>query len=438
MAKKQLSLSRLSIPIFWQLLFSFLTIIINTAMVSRYSNDLVGAMGAGNEIISLFMTLFSFLSVGCSVVVAQAIGAKNSTLARKAIHQSLFLNGILGFICGSFILWQSGILLQWLNTPKELLKDSEIYLHSLAIFLFFDSLSLVLSAIIRVYNKAYWVMIVGLMMDLIVISGNFYVLHFTDLELFGVGLVNIIAIASAVLAMFLILTYKLKIHLKIKEMLRFEKDVLKKILNIGGFSAGENLIWTIQNLVSFSFVGILGKESVSVQIVYFELSLLIMLVGIAVSVANEIIIGKLVGAKYENIAYKHTWKALYFSVIATALVVLIHYTLKDFTMDILGLQQELKKIMLPLFALSIFLEISRTFNIVIVNALRASGDAKFPFFTAMIFMLGVSLPVGYMLCFYCNLGILGIWLGYCSDEFLRGLTNAYRWKSKRWQGKALV
>lgn len=35
--------------------------------------------------------------------------------------------------------------------------------------------------------------------------------------------------------------------------------------------------------------------------------------------------------------------------------------------------------MIPLFALSIFLEISRTFNIVMVNSLRASGDAKFPF-----------------------------------------------------------
>ncbi|MCW1596862.1 hypothetical protein OLS43_02080, partial [Campylobacter jejuni] len=25
-----------------------------------------------------------------------------------------------------------------------------------------------------------------------------------------------------------------------------------------------------------------------------------------------------------------------------------------------------------------------------------------------------------------------------SDEFLRGMVNSYRWKSKKWQGKALV
>ncbi|MGH2268181.1 MATE family efflux transporter [Campylobacter taeniopygiae] len=438
MAKKRLSLSRLSVPIFWDLFFRFLSIIANTAMVSHYSNDLVGAMGAGNEIIDLFITVFSFLSVGCSVVVAQAIGAKDTILARKVIHQSLFLNLLVGVVCGSFILWQSELLLNLLNIPKELLKDSQIYLDMLAICLVFDAVGLILSAIIRVYNIAYWVMMVGIMMNLIIVVGNFYVLHFTELELFGVGISNITARIIAVIAMFLIVTYKLKIHLKIKEMLSFEKEVLKKVFSIGGFSAGENLIWISQYIISFSFVASLGKENLSVQTIYFQLSLLIMMVGIAMSVANEIIVGKLVGARYENIAYKHTWKALYFSVMVTIVVVLCHYFLKDVTMNLLDLEEELKKIMLPLFALSIFLEISRTFNIVMVNALRASGDARFPFFSGMVFMLGVSLPVGYVLCFHYNLGILGIWIGYCADESLRGLVNAYRWKSKKWQGKALV
>ena len=107
-------------------------------------------------------------------------------------------------------------------------------------------------------------------------------------------------------------------------------------------------------------------------------------------------------------------------------------------MNILNLGQEFKDIMKPLFLLSIFLEVSRTFNIVMVNSLRASGDARFPFLSACVFMLGVSLPVAYVLCFYFSLGILGVWIGFLCDEFFRGLTNAFRWKSRKWQGKSLV
>ncbi|HEC1752763.1 TPA: MATE family efflux transporter [Campylobacter lari] len=438
MASKQLSLKHLSMPILLEMFLRYFSLIINTVMVSQYSNFLVGAMGAGNQVADLFIIIFSFLSVGCSVVIAQALGAKDYTLARKAIHQSLFLNALLGFVCGSLILWHGEFLLYLLQIPNELLKDSEIYLHMLGICLFFDAMGIVLAAIIRVYNMAYWVMFTTLLMNVVIFIGNFYVLHFTKLELFGVGLSNILGRLVAFSMLIAILSFKLKIHLKIKEMINLEKVVLKKIFNIGGFAAGEHLIWFIQYTIAFAFVASLGKENLSVQTIYFQISLLIMLVGQAISVANEIIIGKLVGAKYLNVAYKHTWIALYFSVVASAFVALLNYVLQDFTMGVVKLEESLKELMIPLFTLSIFLEISRTFNIVMVNSLRASGDARFPFLSGVVFMLGVSLPVGYVLCFYAGLGILGVWIGFCADEFLRGIVNSYRWKSKKWQGKALV
>ncbi|MCV3482207.1 MATE family efflux transporter [Campylobacter sp. CNRCH_2014_0184h] len=438
MASKQLSLKHLSMPILLEMFLRYFSLIINTVMVSQYSNFLVGAMGAGNQVADLFIIIFSFLSVGCSVVIAQALGAKDYTLARKAIHQSLFLNALLGFVCGSLILWHGEFLLYLLQIPNELLKDSEIYLHMLGICLFFDAMGIVLAAIIRVYNMAYWVMFTTLLMNVVIFIGNFYVLHFTKLELFGVGLSNILGRLVAFGMLIAILSFKLKIHLKIKEMINLEKVVLKKIFNIGGFAAGEHLIWFIQYTIAFAFVASLGKENLSVQTIYFQISLLIMLVGQAISVANEIIIGKLVGAKYLNVAYKHTWIALYFSVVASAFVALLNYVLQDFTMGVVKLEESLKELMIPLFTLSIFLEISRTFNIVMVNSLRASGDARFPFLSGVVFMLGVSLPVGYVLCFYAGLGILGVWIGFCADEFLRGIVNSYRWKSKKWQGKALV
>ncbi len=407
-------------------------------MVSQYSNSLVGAMGAGNQILDLFITIFSFLSVGCSVVIAQALGARNFTLARKVIHQSLFLNALLGFFCAVFIFICGDFLLTLLKIPQELLKDSQIYLHMLAICLFFDAVGIVMAAVVRVYNHAFFVMFVTLLMDGVIVLGNYIVLHHTNLELFGVGLSNIFGRILAILALFFILAFKLKIHLKIREMLALEKEVLKKVLNIGGFSAGEDLLWIVQYTIAFAFVASLGKENLSVQTIYFQISMMIMLIGQAISVANEIITGKLVGAKYFNVAYKHTWIALYLSLIASALVALLNFILQDFTMGVLKLEEVLKEIMIPLFTLSIFLEIFRSFNIVMVNALRASGDAKFPFFSGLVFMMGVSLPVGYVLCFYAGLGIVGVWLGFCADEFLRGLVNAYRWKSKKWQNKALV
>lgn len=437
MANKHFSLKKLAIPIFLEFFLRYFSLIINTAMVAKYSNNLVGALGAGNQILDFFMIIFSFLSVGASIVIAQAIGAKNKELASKIIHQSIFLNLMIGICSSIFIFWQGDNILTLLQVPSELVKDSRIYLHMLSFCLFFDAVGILLACVIRVYNLAYFVMFVTLIMDLVIIVFNYYFLFYTNLELLGVGISTIIGRIVAILILLFVLFFKIKFKFDIHKIF-LQKEVIKKVLNIGGYSAGENLLWFLQYTIAFSFVASLGKENLSVQTIYFQLTLLLLLFGQALSMANEIIIGKLVGANHKNIAYKHTWNALIISVIVTSVVVLINYAFKEQTMNFLDLLDTLKSIMLPLFMLSIPLEIARTFNIVMVNSLRASGDAKFPFYSGLIFMFGVSLPVGYVLCFKFNLGIVGIWLGFLADEFLRGIVNSYRWKSKKWQNKALV
>ena len=114
------------------------------------------------------------------------------------------------------------------------------------------------------------------------------------------------------------------------------------------------------------------------------------------------------------------------------------YFLSEKIMDLFNLTPQLKELMRPLFLLSVFLELGRTLNIVMVNALRASGDARFPMMMGVIFMWGVSVPLGYFLGIHCGIGILGVWLGFFVDEWLRGLANTWRWRSKKWQSKRLV
>ncbi len=107
-----------------------------------------------------FITIFSFLSVGCSVLIAQAIGAKDHVLARKVIHQSLFLNALLGFVCGVLILWHGEYLLYLLKFHKNCSKIAKLLTYACNLFVF-DAIGIVLAAIVRVYNMAYWVMFIG-------------------------------------------------------------------------------------------------------------------------------------------------------------------------------------------------------------------------------------------------------------------------------------
>ena len=118
---KKFSLKSLAFPIYIDMVLRLATGLINTYMVSLVSVDLVGALGAGNEIFGLFVTIFNFLGVGCSVLVAQALGAKDENLALRAIHISITFNLILGLICSVLVFFNSEILLEILQIPAPLI-----------------------------------------------------------------------------------------------------------------------------------------------------------------------------------------------------------------------------------------------------------------------------------------------------------------------------
>ena len=437
-----LSMKKLVIPIFLDMFLHFITLIINTYMVTKVSVHLVGAMGAGNQVMDLFMTIFNFLSIGCSVVVAQALGAKKNELASNVIHASITSNTIFG-VFSAIIIYVFGYnILNLLNVPKELINDSFSYLHILGFALLFDGIGMVLAAVLRVYNLATAVMLTSVLMNVITILGNaislFGWFNLPNLGLQGVAISTLVGRLVGIFVLAYMLSQKAKVKIYFKKLLVVPFEILKKILSIGLPSAGENLLWMAQYMVAFGFVASMGEASLSVQTIYFQITLLILLCGASISVANEVIVGHLVGASEFNEAYTRTFRALRLGVFITLVVVLIAYALKYQIMDALNLNENLRAIMLPLFTLSIFLEAGRTFNIVIVNALRASGDAKFPLITGLIFMWGLSLPLGYFLGIYLGWGIIGIWIGFCADEWLRGLANTWRWRSKKWQEKRLV
>jgi Na+-driven multidrug efflux pump len=53
-------------------------------------------------------------------------------------------------------------------------------------------------------------------------------------------------------------------------------------------------------------------------------------------------------------------------------------------------------------------------------------------------MWGISVGLGYVLAIKCGLGLIGIWIGLAADECFRAVLVTYRWKNRKWEGKAYV
>lgn len=435
------SLFSLSWPIFIDLFLHFSTLLINTYMVSQVSKSYLAAMGLGNLVFDLCITIFSFISVGCSVVIAQYLGARNTEQARHTIHISIAFNFLVGLVFASLIFFFGNKVLSVMNMPENLMEDGFNYLHILGICLVPEAISLILAACLRVYGKSKPAMYVSLIVNAITIFVNMLVLYgffgLPKLGLVGVAWSTVFARVIGVILLIWLMQIGLGIRLEFRGFFNWSKSLLGKILHIGLPAAGENMVWMLQYATALAFVGLLGETALAAQTIYFQIALFVMLFGIAVSIGNEIFVGHLVGAKLFTQAYYQTFKSLKLGIGATIIVVLTFWFFDTNILNGLSKDAGIVEMLLPLFLLSVFLEPGRTINIIMVNALRASGDARFPLYTAIFFMWGVSIPLGYYLAIVKEWGLIGIWMGFFCDEWLRGLTNAWRWKSKKWQSKRL-
>jgi Na+-driven multidrug efflux pump len=163
-----------------------------------------------------------------------------------------------------------------------------------------------------------------------------------------------------------------------------------------------------------------------------------MLFGIAIGLGTEIMIGHLVGAGELDQAYHRLLRSLKIGLIVTVLSVFVVVLSGPHLMGLFTTDAIILATAGHLFMLSLILEPGRTFNIIVISSLRATGDARFPFRMALLSMWGIAIPVAYLCGIHWGWGLVGVWCGFVVDEWVRGLTMFWRWRSRRWEKKVLV
>lgn len=437
------SLFQLTWPLFVDIAFHFLTVALNTFMVGRVSYRLVAALAVGNQIFDLCITLFNFIGIGASVVIAQYLGAGDRKMTRRVVHNAIGVNFLVGLLATLLVLVGADSLLVMMNMPEDLLADGHVYLTVIGLCLVPEAMALCMAAALRAHGHTREAMYVTLTANAITFVGNALLLF----GLFGLPQMGVAGVAwstvfGRIVALGLLIWLLQKrtgIRLIPAHMFRWHREVLGKILHIGLPAAGENFSWMLQFMVVTSFVALFGDKALATHSMFFQICLFILLFGLSIGLGTEIMIGHLVGAGQFEKAYRQLLRSLRLGLLVTlAVVIPMAFGGGRIIMGWFSTDADIVDLAAKLFFISLLLEPGRTFNVVVINSLRATGDARFPLMMALISMWGIAIPLAWFLGLHLGWGLIGIWLAFAADEWTRGLAMYWRWKSRRWETKALV
>lgn len=439
---KKLSLFAVTWPIF---IDSVLRMMLGTGdvfMLSRISDQAAGAIGLANEIIAFCILMFGFVGIGTSVAVTQYLGAGKPETASRVSALAITMNLIFGLVVSAVIAGLGEQVMRLMHLDSALIGVANRYLMIIGAFLWVEAVSYAVSSIIRAHGYTRDVMYVTLGVNIVHVTGNYLLIFghfgFPELGVTGAAISTVVCRMIGLAVLLVLLYRRVSSPIRLKDYADFDKTRVKQVLSIGLPAAGEHLAWQSQYMMIMSFINIIGQTALSAHIYVYNVSAYFMALAMAIGMGTEIIVGHMVGAGELQAAYRRLLRSLRISLLLTFAVVVVAALFRE---GLIGLFTDSREIIAAgsaIFLLSIVLEPGRTFNLVVINSLRAAGDARFPVLMGVMSMWGVCVPLAYWLGIHWQMGLLGIWIAFAVDEWLRGILMLIRWRSRAWEKKALV
>jgi putative MATE family efflux protein len=437
-----LGLFRLTWPIFLELLLFMLMGTSDVLMLSGVSDDAVSAAGVVNQYIILCILFMNVISHGASIVVAQYLGARRSSEASRISAVALMLNLMLGLTVSAALLSLGDFILGRMNLEGAVLVDARAYMRIAGGFIFLQALINVLAGLIRTYGFTRQSMFVSLGMNVLHVVCN-YVLIFGHFGLPAMGVTGAAVSTgisrAAALVVFAWLLYRvMDVRMVPRDFVAFPREYIRKILKVGIPAGIEQVTYHSCQTVFLYFVTFLGPVALASRQYAMAISQYVFLCSLAIGMGTAIAVGRMVGARQPDEAFRRALESLKWAVAITVLVDVLVILMRQPLLSLFTDNGDIVSLTAKIILLSLVLETGRSFNLVLVNALRAAGDAQFTVYMALLSMVCMSLPLGYTLVFKFQLGLPGIWLAIAADEWMRGLIFWYRWKSRAWEQKSLV
>lgn len=471
-------LFRLTGPIFVDIALVMLLGAVDTVMLSRYSDDAVAAVGLDNQIISFVFLIYQFVSMGAAILCAQYFGAGLRKRFIQILGIALTVNTLLALTMSATMWFWADDIVHTFGIREHLLKDGIRYLQITGALSFFQAISLTITAALRSVGKTIKPMLATVAVNILNIVGNYALIfgHFGCPAMGVEGAAWATAgsrIASALILMCFLPNlwesqplpkegrrmYQLMEFIKGKSSRTkhisplptngrgwgwvsyfrpFPWQELRNLLKVGIPAMSEEMSYSLSQLVIMYFINKVSTESLTTKVYCTTTITFVILMSCSIVQGGAIMVGHYVGQLRYRAAYILGNYVVRVAMTATLIVALPLAVGGHFLMQLLTENQNIIYMGTIIFVIDWFLDIGRVKNIFACGTLRAAGDVVYAVVVGITVQWSVAVGVAWFLGIPLGYGLIGMWIGFCLDENIRGLILMKRWHSQKWRGKSFT
>jgi Na+-driven multidrug efflux pump len=403
-------------------------------MASQLSDAAAGAFGMSQQVLESLFVLFRVLALGVGVTITQAIGGRRADAARVTALVGFGACTWAGAVAALWLLLLGDWTLAALNAPPAVAEIGARYLPLLALAALLEAYNLVMASILRAHLHARDTLFVMLAMHAVHLALAFPLM-------LGVGPWDGLGLAGNAVALTLSRAVGLGLHLWLwrvrmalvptsSDWWRCRADALLPVLRVGIPGASLEMAYRLAFMMSLAAAAKLGVAELATQAYVLQTLRYVLLVSLAIGWACEIMVGHLVGSGEFTTAHALVRKGLRNGVLASGALALLAAAIAPWLMRAFTRDPAVIEMAQTLLWISFALETGRVANLVVFGALRSTGDVILPVSVAIA---SIVLVLGFgSVWLGARYGLVGIWIAYAADEWVRGAMMYWRWETHGW------
>lgn len=413
-----------------------------TALISSSGESSVAAVNLVSPIFTLIICLLNGISAGGTVAVTENFGSGDLEKTKEAAGHILWLTFLVGTGLSLLLILFPRPILTFLyrGAEAEVMEKAVTYMvqgsFSLIIFTIYTGVF----CILRGLGESQKCMYLSVVINVAYLLFSILFLNVLKLDIQGSAMAQILAraVGSGFAVGLLFLSRDMPIRMTPRYIFSFCRSILSSILDVSIPFGLEQIFLYGGNVVIASLTVPLGTTAIAINSIATSLFGLITAAGMAACNLSVTVVGRCIGAREKEHAFRYGYKAVILALVLLVLSALVFYPLLDLMLGTLYTVTEEVRLG-SLHLLSIILIPTLLFwpmSNVMPYVLRAAHDTVFPSVLALISMWGVRIAVGYLLAFPCRMGLTGLWSAMWMEWAVRTLILTVRFLRRKWLLKA--
>ncbi|MGY3302896.1 putative MATE family efflux protein [Pseudomonas sp. PvR086] len=389
---------------------------------SIYIGQLLGtqalaAVSGMFPVVFFFIALVIGLGAGAGVLIGQAWGAREPHLVKAIAGSTLLLGAMIGLVAAVLGSVFARPALQGLGTPGDVLDDAVAYAHvmmwilpSLLVFVLFtqllrgvsDTLSPLLALVVSTC--------VGLALTPALILGWLGLPPMGIQSAAWAGLVGNLS-AMGWLAWRLIRKgHPLAPDREMFAAMRLDRVILGKVLRIGLPTGLQMVVLSLSELVILALVNQHGSQATAAYGAVTQIVNYVQFPALSIAITASILGAQAIGAGRIERMGEILRTGLLINVCLTGGLVLLGYLLSHWLLGLFLTDDSTRAMAEHLLHIMLWSLLVFGFQAIVGGIMRASGTVLVPVAVSIVCVVGVQLPVAYLLD--TRFGLPGVWMAF--------------------------